>query len=113
MQDFCSILNNAQHLHTLRVRILDTTLIQSNQIQITKVPQNLEHLLFICLHAVSYHTIKDIFQRLISLKKLSFALVFDTYSGAIDGYRLHDDIFIHLINAVIRLIFTQSLIFLL
>lgn len=99
MNDFCSILSNARHLHSLRIRILDTNINHQNPLTITTPPPpNLEHLLFICLHSISYEIIKNIFKTLKPLKKLSFSLVFDIQSGIIDGYRLHDDIFIYLPN---------------
>ena len=41
---------------------------------------------------------KNIFRTLIPLTRLSFSLVFDIQSGVVDGYRLCEDIFVHLRN---------------
>jgi hypothetical protein len=98
MNDFCTILNNARHLRSLRIRVLDTNMYHQNPLPLITSPPYLEHLLFICLHSVSYEIIKSIFQTLTPLEKLSFSLVFDIQSGVIDGHRLRDDILIHLPN---------------
>lgn len=100
MNDFCSILSSARQLRSLRIRVLDTTINHQNPLLITKPPPHLGHLLFICLHTVSYEIIKNIFKTLTPIEKLSFSLVFDIQSGIIDGNRLRDDIFIHLPNLI-------------
>lgn len=96
MNDFCSILSSARHLRSLRIRVLDTHINHQNPLAIATAPPNLTHLLFICLHSISYEVIKNIFKTLTPLTKLSFSLVFDLQSGIIDGHRLRDDIFVHL-----------------
>ena len=98
INDVCSILSNAQHLHSLRIRVLDTTINPQNPLTIADPPPNLAHFLFICLHSISYEIVKNIFRTLTPLKKLNFSLVFDIQSGIIDGYRLSEDIFCHLPN---------------
>jgi hypothetical protein len=98
MNDFCSILSSARRLRSLRIRVLDSNIHHENPLLITTSPPHLEHLLFICLHSISYEIMKNIFKTLKPLKKLSFSLVFDIQSGIIDGHRLRDDIFIHLPN---------------
>ncbi|CAF0994377.1 unnamed protein product [Adineta steineri] len=100
MNDFCAILSSAIHLRSLRIRVLDANINHQNPLTITTSPTHLEQLLFICLHSISYEIVKNVFKTLKPLKKLSFSLVFDIQSGIIDGHRLRDDIFIHLINLV-------------
>ena len=96
MNDFCSILSGARHLRSLRIRVLDTHINHLSPLTISTAPPNLEHLLFICLHSISYDIIRNIFKTLTSIVKLSFSLVFDIQSGIIDGHRLSNDIFSHL-----------------
>ncbi|CAF3656932.1 unnamed protein product [Rotaria sp. Silwood1] len=100
MNDFCSILHSARQLRSLCIRVLDTTINHQNPLTIIKPSQYLKHLLFICLHSISYEIFKNIFKTLTSIEKLSFSLVFDIQSGIIDGNRLRDDIFIYLPNLI-------------
>ncbi|CAF3900454.1 unnamed protein product [Rotaria sp. Silwood2] len=100
MNDFCSILGSARQLHSLCIRVLDTTINLQSPITIKKSSPHLKHLLFICLHSVSYEIIKKIFKTLTSIEKLRFSLVFDIQSGIINGNRLRDDIFIYLPNLI-------------
>lgn len=98
INDVCSILNNAYHLRSLRIRVLDTNINSQNPLTLTRSPPYLSHFLFICLHSISFDIVKNIFRTLTSLKKLCFSLVFDLQSGIIDGYRLHDELFLYLPN---------------
>ena len=98
IKDFCLILSNARLLRSLRIRVLDSGVNHQHPIVISSPPPNLNHLLFICLHAISFEIIKNIFKTLTPLVKLSFSLAFDISSGIIDGHRLRDEILIHLPN---------------
>ncbi len=93
-------MSSAYHLRSLRIRVLDTNINHQNPLTITTSPPYLSHLLFICLHSISFELVKNIFKRLISLQKLSFSVVFDLQSGIIDGYRLRDEIFLYLPNLI-------------
>jgi hypothetical protein len=110
MNDFCLILSSARRLRSLRLRVLDTHVNHQNPLTIAAPPPDLQHLLFICLHSISYELVKNIFKNLTPLVKLSFSVVFDLQSGIIDGHRLRDDIFIHLTRLTVIQFEIKSLI---